>query len=117
MITKIYRSFTFAFNGLKTAWREEYNFRVEVLLAIILVFLIFYFEFSFIESIFSLIAIIWVLFAEIVNTAIEDICNKIEPQHDSIIGKIKDTMAASVLISVSGAVVIVVSVFYHHFFI
>lgn len=117
MLTKIYHSFLFSWNGLKTTWREEQNFRIEILIGVIVVFCIIFLKFSFIESLALIIAIILVLTAEIVNTAIEDLCNRVEPEHDFIIGKIKDTMAAFVLITALGSAIIGVIVFWHHFFI
>lgn len=116
MLTKIYRSFVFAWNGLKTTWQEEQNFRIEILIGVIVVFFIIFFDFSFVESVFSILSITIVLTAEIVNTAIEDLCNKVESQHDPIIGKIKDTMAAFVFISSLGAAVVGFLVFFNHFF-
>ncbi|MCX6702111.1 MAG: diacylglycerol kinase [Candidatus Zambryskibacteria bacterium] len=115
MITKIYHSFLFAWNGLQTTWKEEQNFRIEILVGVVVVFCILFFQFSFIETVLSVIAIAVVLTAEIINTAIEDLCNKVEPQHDFVIGKIKDTMAAFVLISVLGAAIVGFMVFYNHF--
>lgn len=115
MLTKTYHSFIFALNGLKTTWREEQNFRIEILVGAIVIFCILFFQFSFIETIFSIIAITIVLISEIINTAIEDLCNKVQPEHDPIIGKIKDTMAAFVLVSSLGAGVIGFMVFYNHF--
>jgi diacylglycerol kinase len=115
MITKIYHSFIFALNGLKTAWKEELNFRIEIFVGIVVVFCILFFKFSFIETTFSVIAIIMVLISEILNTAMEDLCNKVQPEHDPIIGKIKDTMAAFVLVSSLGAGIVGILVFYNHF--
>jgi diacylglycerol kinase len=115
MLTKIYHSFLFAWNGLKTTWQEEHNFRVEILIGVIVLFFIVFFNFTFLETIFCVIAITLVLSSEIINTAVEDVCNKIEPQHNSIIGKIKDTMAAYVLVSCLGATIIGILVFYNHF--
>lgn len=115
MIQKTFNSFGFAWNGLKTVWREERNFRIETVFAILVLFLVFYFKFSFIESSLCVVAIIMVLSAEILNTAVEDLCNKVEPNHDPIIGKIKDIMGGFVLVSVIGACIIAVLVSYHHF--
>jgi diacylglycerol kinase len=117
MLTKIYHSFLFAKNGLLTTWREEHNFRIEILVGFVVVFFIIFFDFTFVESALCILAITIVLIAEILNTAVEDLCNKVEPQHDPIIGKIKDTMAAFVLVSCLGAGVIGLLVFYHHFFV
>ncbi len=94
----VIKSFKWAFNGLKTVWREERNFRIEVVIACIVV------GYGFLKGLpvyswaLLCVAITLVLTAEIVNTAIEDICNKIEPKQDSTIGKIKDIMAGFVLL-------------------
>ncbi|MEI6479125.1 MAG: diacylglycerol kinase [bacterium] len=49
------------------------------------------------------------------NTAIEDLCNKVEPEHDPAIGKIKDTMAAFVFVSSIGVSILGILIFAHHF--
>ena len=108
-------SFKYAWNGLKTVWREEVNFQIEVLSGLLVIFCLFYFQFTFIESIFCIIAITIVLSAEILNTVIEDLCNKVQPNHDLVIGKIKDMMASFVLIACLGSLVTWTVVFFHHF--
>ena len=114
-LTKSYQSFFYALNGLKTTWQEEHNFRVDFFCAILVLTLAFYFNFNFIEYALCIFAITIVLAGEIVNTAIEDLCNKVQPNHDPVIGKIKDVMAAFVFITASGDFVIGVLVFVHHF--
>ncbi len=106
----------FAMKGLKTTWKEENSFRIGVIVAIWVGIFALYFDFSFEEMVFCVIAITIVLCAEIINTAIEDVCNKIEPNQDSVIGKIKDISAGFVLLSVVGAGVLGFLVFHHHFF-
>lgn len=115
MLTKIFHSFTYAVNGLVTTWKEELNFRIELFFGLLVVICIFVFNFNFIESIFCVFAIIMVLTSEIINTAVEDLCNKVEPKHDQIIAKIKDTMAGFVFVTGFGAFIIGIVVFYHHF--
>ena len=115
MIKKVINSFIFAGRGLLTTWKEEHNFRIEVFAGIAVIFCIFYFDFSFVESVFCIIAITIVLASEIVNTAVEDLCNKIEPNYDPTIGKIKDTMGAFVTVSAFGALVVGILVFCNHF--
>jgi diacylglycerol kinase len=114
-MTKILKSFLYAWNGLKTAWREEFNFRIEVIAAIVVIFCITYFSFSYIETAFCILAIMLVLGAEITNTIVEDLCNKIQPSQDPTIGKIKDMMAAFVLLCVLGAAALGLIIFIHHF--
>lgn len=115
MFGKILKSFVYAFRGLKTVWREERNFRLGTAISVSIIALIYFFRFSYIESAIVIIAAILVLGAEILNTAIEDLCNKVEPNQNGAIGKIKDIMAAFVLMASIGAVFLVAIVFLHHF--
>lgn len=115
MIGKIIKSFIFALRGLKATWKEEQNFKIEVFIGLGVILSIFYFDFTFEEKIFSILAIIIVLAAEIINTAIEDLCNKVEPMTDPVIAKIKDTSSAFVLVSSLGALIVGILVFLNHF--
>lgn len=111
-MTKWIKSFKWALHGLKTVWKEERNFRIEIGIAIIVLLVAFFDATSKTEWALLWIAIAMVLGSEILNTAVEDICNKIEPKHDAVIGKIKDTMAAFVLVSCIGAIFIGFIVFF-----
>jgi len=109
------KSFKYATRGLISTWKEEVNFRIEVLVSIVVVFCIYYFDFTFIESVLCVIAITLVLVLEIINTIIEDLCNKIEPNQDKTIEKIKDMAAAFVFLGGIGALVIGIFVSVNHF--
>ncbi len=109
------KSFKYAFRGLKATWKEESNFKIEVFVSIFVLFCLFYFDFSFVEKMFCLISITLVLSAEIINTAIEDLCNKVEPSIDPVIAKIKDTSSAFVLVASFGALLLGIFVFTNHF--
>ncbi len=115
MLQKTSNSFGYAWRGLRTTWDEEYNFRIETVVSVLVIFCIFFFHFSFVEAVVCILSIMMVLTAEIINTAIEDVCDKIEPAYDTVIGKIKDTTSAFVLVSCFGAFVLGVLVFWHHF--
>lgn len=112
---KVINSFGWAINGVRTTWREEMNFRIEILCAFGVVVAGVYLNFSKIEWAFIVACITAVLAAETINTAIEDLCNKVEPNTDPIIGKIKDVMGGFVLIVVAGASIIGLMVFSNHF--
>lgn len=112
---KTIKSFLDSVRGLKTVTKEERNFKIEIVFAAVVVFFIFYFQFNITESLFLIVAIIFVLTAEIINTAVEDLCDRVESGHDKVIGKVKDIMAAYVLVTVIGAIVVGLLVFYNHF--
>jgi diacylglycerol kinase len=113
---KTLKSFNYAVKGLISTWKEEPNFRIEVIVAVLVLFCMFYFSFTLAEIAFCILVITMVLTAEIVNTIIEDVCNKIEPNHDPFIEKIKDMSSAFVLLSTLGSLAIGIIVFYNHFF-
>lgn len=109
------KSFKYAWNGLKTVWLEEANFRIEIIAGALVVISIIYFNFSLLESALLVFAITLVLVSEIINTIVEDICNKIESNQDQTIGKIKDMSASFVFLSSICSIVIGALVFYSHF--
>ena len=105
-LRKIVKSFLDACRGLKTVWKEENNFRIESIVALAVLATLFFFDFSYVEIALAVIAIVLVLLGEIVNTAVEDLCNKVEPQYDETIGKIKDMMASFMLVAVVSSVIL-----------
>ncbi len=114
MITAI-KSFKYAVRGLTNTWKEERNFKIEVFVGFVVLFYAFYFSFTFAEIVFCLIAVTMVLVAEIINTIVEDLCNKVQPNQDPAIEKIKDMSAAFVLLTVLSSVFIGVMVLINHF--
>ena len=111
MMNKFFFSLKCAINGIKTVFKEEQNFKTEFFLGVLAVLLGISLKVTSIEMIIIVLCIIIVLTAEIVNTAIEDLCDKVEPHHDKTIGKIKDIMAGFVLISSIGSIIIGMTIF------
>jgi diacylglycerol kinase (ATP) len=116
MLDKFFKSFIHALRGFKTTWNEERNFRTQVVMASLVILGAYFFHFSYTEFSVIVIAAALVLSGEVINSAIEDLCNKIEPGHDSEIAKIKDVMAAFVLILSAGAFVLGIISLIHHFY-
>lgn len=103
-----------AANGVRTVWREEMNFRIEVSVAIVITALGACLRFSWFEWIIIVLCVVSVFSAEMVNTAIEDLCDRVEPAHDPAIGKIKDVMAGFVFTVSLGAVAVGMILFFNH---
>ncbi|MBI5401124.1 MAG: diacylglycerol kinase family protein [Candidatus Yonathbacteria bacterium] len=95
---KIIKSFGWAINGLRMVWREETSFRTEFVIGVAVVLFGVYVHFLTLEWMIIIACIGAVLSAEILNTAIEDLCDKVEPNTDPVIGKIKDMMGGFVLV-------------------
>jgi len=112
---KFIQSLKWALHGLHTVWREEPNFRIEVVISFFVLLLGLYFNFLILEWIIIVGCIGAVLSAEIVNTAIEDLCNRVEPHTDPLIGKVKDMMSGFVLLVSFVAVIIGLLLFSGYF--
>ncbi len=112
---KTYKSFKDSLSGFKVVLMEERNFKIEIIISLLVLIFVTIFDFSLYEIIPLLIVMFMVITAEIVNTAVEDICNKIQPNQDTAIGRIKDVMAAYVLLTVICSVVVGTIVVYSHF--
>jgi len=110
-LRKRLKSFVYAFAGLKILQREEHNFRIHLLFAILAVATGFIMKISAMEWIAIVFAIGFVFVVEIFNTAIENITDFISPDEHPSIKRIKDMSAAGVLISTVTAMVIGLIVF------
>lgn len=93
-----YKSFFTAFHGIFLMVKRERNFQIEMVAFLINLFLIFYLKVTTIDAILILIVCFGVLAAEILNTAIEKICDFIQPEFDRRIGFIKDIAAGAVVL-------------------
>ena len=111
----MFKSFKYAFKGLKVLLLEEANFRLEIAAtAAVLAFAV-YNDFSYVELAWVVLAAVLVLVAEVINSLIERILNMIEPGYNPLVGKFKDISAAIVLIHVVGACAIGILVLLNHF--
>ncbi|MCD1117822.1 diacylglycerol kinase family protein [Chryseobacterium turcicum] len=113
----IHKSILNAFRGLFFMLTSERNFQLEVLALLINIFLIFYLKLSTIDTILILIVCFMVLVAEIFNTAIEKLCDMIQPEFDKRIGFIKDISAGAVTLMAILSLIVGVFVYWKYIFI
>lgn len=114
MMKKFFQALSYAFTGLLLAWREESNFKIEVVCAVLVVALGTAVRLSGIEFALVAVAISIVFAAEVFNTALEELCDKLETDHDPRIARIKDLAAAAVLIASAGALAVGLFIFIPH---
>jgi len=105
------RSFYYAFSGFSHNLKYETNFRIQFIFGIIVVIAGFYFSISRIEWLIILLTIAAVWSAELVNTSIEMICDKITADEDHLVKIVKDSSAAAVLITSIIAAIVGVIIF------
>lgn len=100
------KRFSDAFNGIVSALKSQKNMKIHIVAAILVIGCGFFFNISTTEWSILILTIGLVIAAEIFNTAIEWICDFIEPNHNKKIGLIKDAAAGAVLIlSIAAAIV------------
>lgn len=73
-ITKFLKGFVYAYQGIKDAFRER-NMRIHGIAAVTVLLLGIYFQIEYFEWAIVIILMAMVMAAEMVNTAIEDVCN------------------------------------------
>jgi undecaprenol kinase/diacylglycerol kinase (ATP) len=105
----------YALAGLTLAWKEEANFRIEIVLAALVLVLGFLFRITLSELVSICIVIGLVFAAELLNTALEELCDKFQPTHDPHIKKIKDLAAAAVFVASLAAFGVGCIIFIPHF--
>ncbi len=96
---KLIESFRHAFRGLRHAFQWEQSLRIQVLISLIVIFLMFYFPTRRLEKVALLLAIMGVLTLELINTIFERVSDVLKPRIHHYIKDIKDIMAATVLIA------------------
>lgn len=98
--------------GVGELWRREQNFRIEVIIAVIVIVVAYYFELRFIEKAILALAIMLVLGAEAVNTVIENLLDGTSQAINPYFRVAKDIMAGITLVTAIGAVLVGFMIFY-----
>ena len=96
---KIIRSFAFAWSGLRYCFLTQTNFRIHLLFAALAILLGICFNISIPEWLALLLCIGSVLILELLNTAIERLCDVVQKDFHPGIKIIKDIAAGAVLVS------------------
>jgi len=105
-ISKRFRSFGYAFNGLKLMLKEEHNSRIHLVAAFCAVLLGWFLKLSTLEWVAISLVIGAVFAAELFNSAIENLADHLAPERDANIKKVKDLAAAAVLVCAITAVAV-----------
>jgi diacylglycerol kinase len=105
-IKKRLKSFTYAFEGIKTLFRDEHNARIHIVAAILAIAASVFFKISVTEWCLIVLCIVLVISAEAMNSAVENITDLASPQIHPLARKAKDMAAAAVLILAVGAVIV-----------
>lgn len=101
---KFVRSFDYAFQGIRYCFRTQFNFRVQSTAACIAIAAGFLLHISPTEWLFIILCSTLVLILEMINTAIEQLCDLVTMEVHPLIKTIKDVSAAAVLLAAAASV-------------
>lgn len=96
---RIVHASRYSWQGLKAAWQHEAAFRQELLLALLLTPLAFVAGTTPVQQLLLLVLTWQVLVVELLNSAIEAVVDRIDPEHHPLAGRAKDMGSAAVLVS------------------
>jgi diacylglycerol kinase (ATP) len=113
-VSKRFKSFPYAFKGIRLSFVYEHNMRIHLFAAILVAVAGFYFRLAREEWIEIVFAIGFVFCSELFNSVIEALADFVSPGIHPEIGKIKDISAGAVLIAVITAVITGLLVFVPH---
>lgn len=104
-------SFDYAWDGLKTAIKDEPNFRVHVVVAVFAIILGFWLTLTSTEWLILILVIAAVLVLELINTSLEAMVDIVSPRIRPKAKVAKDVISSAVLIASVAAVVVGILLF------
>lgn len=110
-VKRFFRSFRYAFDGLKYAFKYEQNLGVHVLATLFVVFLGVVFKIAAYEWVLCVLAIGLVIATELINTSIEATIDLLSPEYNKLAKISKDTASAAVLVFAIAALIIGLIIF------
>lgn len=98
-VMRVLRAAQYSEQGIRSAWRDEAAFRQEMLLVLLLVPLTLWLPLPRIDTVLLLALMGLVLVAELLNSGLEAIVDKVSPDIHVLAAKAKDCGSAAVFIS------------------
>ncbi|MBZ1348215.1 MAG: diacylglycerol kinase family protein [Candidatus Nealsonbacteria bacterium] len=109
---KLKSSFQHAFQGLCDVFWEQQAFRIQIIISLFVLFLIFGIPLSSVERAVLFLTIFFTLSMEILNSIFEKTVDAFEPAINAKVKKIKDMMAGASLLLAIGCIIIGVLIFW-----
>lgn len=91
----------YALNGLKDIIQTESSFKIELIVAIILIPIIIFIDATLIHKALMFISLMGMLIAEAINSAIERTVDLVTLEHHDMAGRAKDVGSAIVFLSIA----------------
>lgn len=98
-VARLYYATVYSVKGLKAAFSSEPAVRQELAAILILVPVTFWLDVTLVEQLLMIITLFIVLIAELLNSAIEALADRVSTEIHVLIGKAKDIGSAAVFVS------------------
>lgn len=96
---RVVRAFGYSWDGLKSAFNKEESFRLEIMGLVILILVMLAVPWPGWKKTALLAAYFLIPLAELLNSALEDLCDLVSPQRHPLIKAAKDKGSAAVLLA------------------
>jgi diacylglycerol kinase len=114
-VKKLIKSFRYAFRGMWYVTKSEQNIRLHLLASVMVIILMVVFQVALWQAVILVLVMSLVLTLELINTIFEKMVDVLQPRIHFYVEVIKDIMAAAVLVSSIGAVIIGILIFAPYF--
>lgn len=111
-LLRLKNSFVYAMRGIGELFRGQQNFRIEVIVAVIVIAVAYWLQLRVVEKAILALVILLVLAAEATNSVLENVLDGVNKEINSHFRIAKDMMAGLTLIMAIGAVIVGVMIFY-----
>lgn len=91
----------YSFQGFRAAWRNEAAFRQELVLALIFLPAAFWLGDTLTHQLLLVMSCALVVLAELLNSAIESVVDRISDEHHELSGRAKDIGSAAVFVTLT----------------
>ena len=98
-IRRILKAFTYSMDGLKSAFKSEEALRQETFLSVVLLIIAILLNVTYIEKLLLITSLFSIVLAELTNTAIEVVIDRISEEYHILSKKAKDIGSSLVLIA------------------
>lgn len=112
---RLWLSFKDAGRGMVYVFKNEQNFRIQVAAGVMVIVGMLYLDLKTWESIVLILLVVLVLTMELFNTALEHFVDMFKPRVHPLAGVVKDIMAAAVLLTSLGSLIIGLIILGSHF--
>lgn len=103
-------------SGLVVAWKYEAGFRQYTVVSLLLTPFSFVLSQSIQHWVVLIASLVFLLYSEIVNSAVEAVADATKPEYDPIIGRAKDLGSASVFVALLLAILVWSMAVYQYFY-